>query len=202
MISASLRRHPDDPAAAAPSPAMMASNVQCQRRIVPCLSTSATASSISRAVVPLHAPATWPWQLVEHLHAELAAARRGSRARLVAASRPSVAHRRGCWCRRTRSPFVGPVPIEFVIGRKRPVAPGHPRERPAALVFPGLDLNGSAPCGDHVQFVAFPSPSASTSALGNRTARLLPHFETCIAGLYDIHSSIVYHSGYILIVQD
>src|SRR5438477_8232294 len=31
------------------------------------------------------------------------------------------------------------------------------------------------------------SPSASTTAAGNRTARLFPHFETCMAHRLDIH---------------
>ncbi len=77
-------------------------------------------------------------------------------------------------------PFVGLVPIEFVIRRKRPVALGQTCERAAALVSLGLDLDGAATCVNHDQLVAF-NPSASTNALDDRTTRLLPHFETCIA---------------------
>ena len=43
--------------------------------------------------------------------------------------------RRECWYRRTPSPLVRFVPIEFIIGRKRPVAGGQMIERGLAPVF-------------------------------------------------------------------
>jgi hypothetical protein len=77
--------------------------------------------------------------------------------------------------------FVSLVAIETTAVGKRPVARGHPLQRPPAPVLVRFDLDGAIPGGDDIQLIAFLQPSFSTSAFGNRTARLLPHFEIRIA---------------------
>ena len=87
--------------------------------------------------------------LVQHLHADDAALGQ-KRARLLS---PSVALRRGCWCRRTRSPFVRLVTIEAVVGGEGPLARAHVFQR--LLSTPALLHHDLTLCGAHdVDFVA------------------------------------------------
>ena len=86
------------------------------------------------------------------------------------------------WCQKKQSPFVGLVPIEFVIGRQRPIyARPSVQARPCAD-FPSFRLLWCRSWWRSRPVHRLPSvPTHRPVALGNRTARLLPHLETCIA---------------------
>jgi len=78
------------------------------------------------------------------------------------------------------SPLVGFVAVEAIAFGQRPVLLGHPLQRPVPSLFLRFDLDGAILRGDHVELISLSKPELIDQLWGSRTARLLPHLETCI----------------------